>query len=150
MAKSRARPDEREEAFIASQRVAHLATADPNGEPSVVPICYAWDGARFYSPIDEKPKRRDRLLRRVRNVEATGRASLVFDHDEEDWGRIGWVLVRGAAVMLPPGAPGHAEAVVLLRRRYLQYRAMSLETAPLLTLTPDHVTSWGNLDVASS
>ena len=137
----------RQEAFIRRGRLAHLATVDAAGEPFVVPVCYAWDGERFYTPIDEKPKRRDRPLRRVRNVEATGRAALVFDHYEEDWDRLGWVLVRGAAEMLAPGAPGHTEAVALLRARYPQYRAMALEAAPLIAITPEQVTSWGRLSV---
>ncbi|HEU5423329.1 MAG TPA: TIGR03668 family PPOX class F420-dependent oxidoreductase [Nitrolancea sp.] len=144
---ARSLPDGREAAFIAAQRVAHLATAGAHGEPSLVPVCYAWDGARFFTPIDEKPKRRDRPLRRVRNVEATGRAALVFDHYEEDWDRLGWVLVHGAAEMLAPGAPGHTEAVALLRARYPQYRAMALEAAPLIAITPEQVTSWGRLSV---
>ncbi|HET7037964.1 MAG TPA: TIGR03668 family PPOX class F420-dependent oxidoreductase [Thermomicrobiaceae bacterium] len=142
---ARSLPDGREAAFIAAQRVAHLATADAAGEPSLVPVCYAWDGTRFFTPIDEKPKRRDRPLRRVQNIEASGRAALVFDHYEEDWGRLGWVLVRGSAALLAPGAPGHAEAVALLRARYPQYRAMALESAPLIAITPERVTSWGRL-----
>lgn len=55
------RANARQRAFIAAQRVARLATADSSGEPSVVPICYAYDGAHFYTPIDEKPKRTQRL-----------------------------------------------------------------------------------------
>ena len=137
--------DARQRAFIDAARVGRLATVDARGEPSVVPICYAYDGARFYSPIDEKPKRRDRPLRRVRNVGETGRATLVIDHYEEDWARLGWVLVRGRAALLEPGAPGHPEAVALLRARYPQYRAMALESAPIITLTPERIRSWGDL-----
>lgn len=137
--------DDRARTFVDAARVGHLATVDAHGEPSVVPVCYAYDGARFYSPIDEKPKRRDVPLRRVRNVAATGRATLVVDHYEEDWSRLGWVLVRGRAGLLAPGEPGHAEAVALLRARYPQYRSMALEAAPLVTLEPERVRAWGNL-----
>ena len=140
-----ASPDARQRAFIDAARVGRLATVDARGEPSVVPICYVYDGARFYSPIDEKPKRRDVTLRRVRNVGQTGRATLVIDHYEEDWTRLGWVLIRGRAALQEPGAPGHSEAVALLRARYPQYRAMALESAPLITLTPERIRSWGDL-----
>ncbi|MDI3340086.1 MAG: TIGR03668 family PPOX class F420-dependent oxidoreductase [Sphaerobacter sp.] len=136
----------RERAFIDRQRVGRLATVDPRGAPSVIPVCYAYDGMYFYTPIDEKPKRRDRPLRRVRNVEATGRAALVIDRYTEDWSRLGWVHARGRAWLLHPGAAGHAAAVALLRDRYPQYRAMALEAAPIIVLAPDRITSWGVLD----
>ncbi len=48
---------EAEAAFIDAQRVARLATADAEGNPHVIPVCYAFDGERFYTPLDEKPKR---------------------------------------------------------------------------------------------
>lgn len=141
-----ARAGARERAFIDRQRVGHLATVDARGAPSVVPVCYAYDGEYFYTPIDEKPKQRDRLLRRVRNVEATGRAALIIDRYDEDWSRLGWVHARGRAWILPPGAEGRATAVALLRERYAQYRAMALEAAPIIVLSPDRLTSWGVLD----
>ncbi len=47
---------EAEIAFVHAQRVARLATADAEGHPHLVPVCYAFDGERFYTPLDEKPK----------------------------------------------------------------------------------------------
>lgn len=141
-------PNARERAFIAAQRVARMATVDGRGEPSVVPICYAYDGTRFYTPIDEKPKQPGKTLKRVRNVETTGTVALVIDrYDDEDWSRLGWVMVRGRATLLHPEEPGHARAVVLLRERYSQYRTMALERAPIITITPTHFTGWGNLEI---
>ena len=59
-------------AFIRERRVAHLATADKAGRPSVVPVCYAVidDGGEpvIAMAIDEKPKGNPRQLRRVRNI----------------------------------------------------------------------------------
>ena len=48
--------DERTRQFIDSHRVARLATVDASGQPTVVPICYAFDGWCFYSAIDEETK----------------------------------------------------------------------------------------------
>lgn len=138
-------PHPRERAFIATARVGRLATVDARGEPFVVPVCFAYDGERLYTPIDEKPKRHDRPLKRVRNIEETGRAALVIDQYDEDWSRLGWVLIRGSAALLTPDAAGHAEAVALLRERYHQYRTMALESAPLIALTPERLRSWGEL-----
>ena len=44
-------------AFLASQRVGRLATADARGNPHVVPVCFAIEAATLYITIDEKPKR---------------------------------------------------------------------------------------------
>jgi PPOX class probable F420-dependent enzyme len=140
--------DERQRAFIASQRVARMATVDGHGEPSVVPICYAYDGTRFYTPIDDKPKQPGKRLKRVRNIEETGEAALVIDHYAEDWSRLGWVMIRGRAALLHPKEPGHATAVELLRERYPQYRAMALERAPIIAITPTHTASWGALEIS--
>lgn len=134
-----------ERAFVEAQRVGHLATVDASGEPHVVPVCYAYDGARFYTPIDEKPKRGERPLKRVRNVRETGRAALVVDRYDEDWSRLAWVMVRGRAEILEPGHPQHPRALALLRQRYPQYRTMMLERLPVIALVPERVASWGAL-----
>jgi coenzyme F420-0:L-glutamate ligase/coenzyme F420-1:gamma-L-glutamate ligase len=133
-----------EAAFVTAQRVARLATANGEGQPSVVPVCFAYDGERFYSPLDEKPKRvRPLALRRVRDLEARGDVTLLFDHYDDDWSRLGYVQVRGHGALVPAGSGVHAHALALLRARYPQYRAMNLEAQPAIAVTPEHVTSWG-------
>jgi len=133
--------------FAQSQRIGHLATTSVSGEPHVMPVCYACDGACFYIAIDEKPKRSGRTLQRVRNIEATGRAALVIDHyDDTDWSRLAWLHVRGPATMLDPSDPDHPRVIALLRERYPQYRAMRLEDAPVITIEAERVTSWGALE----
>ncbi len=135
---------EAEAAFVRAQRVARLATADADGHPHVVPVCYAFDGARFYTPLDEKPKRvAGNQLRRMRNIEARHEASLLVDRYDDDWSRLGYVLVHGRADVLMPEDARHAPALVLLRERYHQYRTMALETLPVIMITPDSVVSWG-------
>src|SRR5690242_11544080 len=108
----RERLTDAEASFVRSQRAGRLATADARGTPHVVPVCYAYDGARFFTPLDEKPKRTgDRALRRVRNIATRGEASLVIDRYDDDWSRLGYVLVTGKAELIEPGEPGHAEAL---------------------------------------
>lgn len=132
-------------AFLQAQRVAHLATSDADGHPHVVPVCYAFDGSRFYTPLDEKPKRvEQRRLRRVRNIEARHEAMLLIDRYDDDWSRLGYVQVYGHAALLMPGEAGHADALLLLRQRYAQYRSMALEEHPLIVITPQRVVAWGN------
>src|SRR5258708_31638509 len=133
-----------EAAFVRGQRVGRLATADADGHPHVVPVCYAFDGERFYTPLDEKPKRvAGKELRRVRNIEARHEASLVIDQYDDDWSRLGYVLVYGRAELLQPGDSLHPHALSLLRVRYFQYRTMDLEIHPVIVITPDSITSWG-------
>lgn len=131
-------------AFIQSQRVARLATSDEDGHPHVVPICFAFDGSRFSIALDEKPKRVEwRQLRRVRNIEARHEAMLLFDRYDDDWSRLAFVQVYGHADLLMPDAPGHADALLLLRERYVQYRSMKLEDHPVIVITPERVVAWG-------
>ncbi|MBO9405139.1 MAG: TIGR03668 family PPOX class F420-dependent oxidoreductase, partial [Thermomicrobium sp.] len=131
--------------FLEQQRVGHLATVSRGGEPHVVPVCYAVADDTIYTPIDEKPKQPGRTLRRVRNIEETGRAALVVDRYDEDWTQLGWVLLRGRAELLAPGSPEQARAVELLRQRYPQYRTMRLETQSMIALRIERVSVWGKL-----
>jgi len=109
----------------------------------VVPICFAFDGRAIYTAIDEKPKRvSPARLRRVRNIEANPHVALVVDAYDEDWRRLWYVLVLGTAAVLGPGAAGHTAAVARLRRKYPQYRAMRLETRPVLRITPRRIVAW--------
>ena len=129
-------------AFLEAQRVARLATVDETGRPHVLPVCFAALDGALYTPIDEKPKRGDpRALRRVRNILARPWVCLVADHYEDDWTRLAWLQVRGPAALVEDPAE-RARAFARLRDRYPQYRAMDLESRPLIRITPDRATSW--------
>jgi PPOX class probable F420-dependent enzyme len=130
--------------FLDKSRVGHLATADRNGAPHVIPVCYAVARDTLYVTVDEKPKRRDMPLKRVRNILENSQAGFVADHYDEDWLRLGWVMLRGAAEILETGAE-HDRAQKLLRARYPQYRAMNLAELPVIALRIARATSWGDL-----
>jgi PPOX class probable F420-dependent enzyme len=130
--------------FLDKSRVGHLATADRNGAPHVIPVCYAVAQGTLYVTVDEKPKRRDMPLKRVRNILENSQAGFVADHYDEDWRRLGWVMLRGAAEILETGAE-HDRAQELLRARYPQYRAMNLAELPVIALRIARATSWGDL-----
>jgi PPOX class probable F420-dependent enzyme len=133
-------------AFIEAQPVGRLATADEEGRPHVVPVCYARDGASFYIALDAKPKRvAHARLRRVRNILANPRAALVIDRYSDDWSALAYVLVRGAMALLPPGDAEHARAMALLRQRYPQYLAMPIDEQPAIVLRAESVVAWGAL-----
>lgn len=130
-------------AFVLEQRVARLATADAEGEPHVIPVCFAWADACFWIAIDEKPKR-STDLKRLRNIAANPRVSLLFDRYDDDWSRLGYVLVHGRAEVAPSGG-SEAEVLAALRERYAQYAGMALEERPLLQVRVERVVAWGML-----
>ena len=124
--------------------MARLATADEHGTPFLVPVCYAFDGTQFYIALDEKPKRVAHIqLRRVRNIEARHEASLLIDQYDDDWSQLGYILFHCKAEVIAPEHDQHGLALLLLRERYVQYRAMALESYPMIMLTPDTITAWG-------
>ena len=104
--------------LVADARVARLATIDPDGTPNVVPICYALDGDTLYSGVDQKPKSTTRL-RRLRNIERDPRVMLLVDHYEDEWEKVWWVRLRGAARLLS-GAEADPGIRVLVEK-YPQY-----------------------------
>ena len=135
--------------FLNSHRVARFATADPTGQPHVVPICYAVSGNSVYFTIDEKPKQlTDKPLKRIRNLQANPHIALVVDRYEEDWTQLGWVMVQGEAALLDHGEE-HTKAQRLLKVRYPQLYGMQISALPVIAVRIKHVVSWGNLRTAS-
>ena len=132
--------------FLAYCRVGHLATADARGTPHLVPVCFVVNQRALYMTIDQKPKSNPRALKRLRNIIENPVAAFVADRWDEDWTRLGWVMLRGPAEILTAGAE-HDRAQEWLRSRYLQYCGMELSKLPVIAVRIESVTSWGNLRV---
>ena len=131
--------------FLTFARIGHLATADAAGIPHNVPICFWFDGARFYFAIDEKPKRsRGMSLRRMRNIAENPNVAFVIDHYEELWSNLAYVLVHGRASVVDDPEE-YMLAMRSLRDKYPQYRAMALriENNPAVRIEPARVHVWG-------
>jgi PPOX class probable F420-dependent enzyme len=138
---------EAERRFAAHHRVAHLATADIRAVPHVMPVCFALLRETLYFSVDQKPKRSPATaLKRLRNIAANPAVAIVIDHYEDDWGRLGWVLLRGRAEILEAG-PEHRNAQELLRARYPQLKAMQIEHLPVIAVRIERSTSWGDLSL---
>ena len=134
-------PD-RERGFLLRRRIGHLATADVSGIPSVVPVCFALENDTLYTALDDKPKR-TRRPRRVRDLEANPHVAFIADRYDEEWSRLGWVMIRGEAHTLE-SSKEFESGCELLRRRYPQYATMTL--SPLVVIRILAVRSWGNMD----
>ena len=80
--------------FVSAAPVGRLATVGADGAPHVVPVCFVLVADTAYSAVDDKPKR-SRRLRRLANIEATGRACLLVDEYDDDWSRLRWVRLDG-------------------------------------------------------
>ena len=131
--------------FLDHHRVARFATADPGGQPHIVPICYAVSGDSVYFTIDEKPKRlTDKPLKRIRNLQQNPHVAFVVDRYDEDWTRLGWVMVQGEAALLDNGEE-HLKAQRQLKARYPQLDEMQISELPVIAIRIKRVVSWGNL-----
>ena len=134
-----------ERRFVDAQRVARLATADAQGEPHAVPVCFVLAGDALYIAIDEKPKRVPAMaLKRLRNIAENPAVAIIVDRYDEDWTRLAWVMLRGRAEILASGAE-HDRAQRLLVSRYPQLAAMRIEPLPVIAVRVIKVTSWGRL-----
>lgn len=136
-----------ERRYLETARVGRLATADSEGHPHVIPVCFTLADDAILTPIDEKPKGVGPTeLRRVRDIHTNPQVALVVDHYTEDWNALGWVQVRGTALQVSPDEPSHDLAVRALRAKYDQYAEHALEERPLIRIEPGHVVSWGQLE----
>jgi PPOX class probable F420-dependent enzyme len=127
-------------ALFASTRVARLATCDAGGQPHLVPITFALDGEVIVTAVDHKPKRTT-ALRRLANIAANSRVSVLADHYEDDWSRLWWVRADGTAAVVEPEAPAYRDAVARLAERYEQYRERPPE-GPAIAITVSRWSGW--------
>jgi PPOX class probable F420-dependent enzyme len=126
--------------LLTTARVGHLATAGADGRPHVVPVCFAWLPPVIYSAIDGKPKRTT-MLRRVRNIAATGRAAMVVDRWTENWKELAYLFVEGPAMLLEDGIE-RDEALILLTAKYPQYDDLPLVGNPVIKLIAERTVEW--------
>ncbi|MGH2560578.1 MAG: TIGR03668 family PPOX class F420-dependent oxidoreductase [Thermomicrobiales bacterium] len=133
--------------FVRNRRVGRLATADEQGNPYAVPVCFAVldgaDGPVIVSALDQKPKSRPlERLRRVQNILSRPEVALIVDDYAEDWERLAFVHIRGRARLIDPGEPRYDDAVAALRTKYPQYATMAIDAAPVIWIEAFSASSW--------
>ena len=124
---------------LSEARVARLATVDATGRPHLVPVVFALDGDTIYFAVDAKPKRTTHL-QRLRNIAANPAVCILADDYEEDWTRLWWVRVDGAASILED-SPQSDHALELLAGRYPQYRKTRPQ-GPVVAIKVHSITGW--------
>ena len=124
---------------FARSPVARLSTVSADSQPHVVPVVFAAVGDVIYTAVDGKPKS-GRPLRRLSNIAACPKVSLVVDHYDDDWDRLWWVRADGEARIHEHG-PEVEVAVRLLSAKYPQYQTVSLG-GPVIAISVRRWSSW--------
>lgn len=138
---------ETERKYVERARIGHLATADAEGRPQAVPVCFAFVDDHIVTAIDEKPQQGPPdSLRRSRDIRENPRVTLLVDHYTDDWSQLGWVQVRGTATHCTPREESHSLGTKALREKYEQYGDHDIGKRPLIRIEPGSVRSWGTLE----
>jgi PPOX class probable F420-dependent enzyme len=124
---------------LVSARVARLATVSAAGQPHLVPVTFAADGDTIHIAIDHKPKNTTRL-KRLANIAANPKVSLLADHYADDWTQLWWARADGEATVLT-GLPDTQPPIALLAARYPQYRSTP-PAGPVIAITVTTWTGW--------
>src|SRR2546429_3390478 len=85
--------------YLAEQRLGRIATVGPDGQPHVVPTSFRYNAE--HDAIDVGGLRMSQT-KKARDVERTGRASIVIDDVLPPW-QPRMIEVRGTAEVLPAG-----------------------------------------------
>ncbi|RSM86864.1 TIGR03668 family PPOX class F420-dependent oxidoreductase [Kibdelosporangium aridum] len=118
-------------------RVARLATVGKDGQPHIVPVTFAARDDVIVIAIDHKPKS-TRDLKRLRNIQANDRVSLLVDHYDEDWRHLWWIRADGTARITETAA----ERAWLIEK-YPQYQAIPPE-GPFILIRVTRQTAWSS------
>lgn len=119
--------------------VVRLATSDDVGQPHVVVTTFVVARGLIFSAVDSKPKR-GRNLKRLRNIQANPRVSVLADHYEDDWRQLWWARADGTAIVIE-SEQGMVEPIRLLGEKYWHYRKDRPE-GPVIAVTVDRWTGW--------
>ena len=128
-------------ARFAAARVARLATADAEGRPHLVPVCFALDGEDLVSAVDFKPKHTT-AMQRLANIRENPRVCVLVDeYDDANWSALWWARADGRAAVLDATQARAARALMVLRERYEQYR-LEEPPGPVIVIGVERWTGW--------
>jgi nitroimidazol reductase NimA-like FMN-containing flavoprotein (pyridoxamine 5'-phosphate oxidase superfamily) len=124
--------------FLTWARVVRVATADARGVPHVVPVCAVVDGDRIWFGTGDD-------ARKVKNLRANPRVTVVADDYTEAWDGLRGVMVTGEA-RLHAGGPRFRRARKLLYAKYPQYEsdaALEENDSVVVEVAPTRLFAWG-------
>ena len=91
--------------YLAGQRLGRIATVGPDGQPHVVPTSFRYNSE--HDAIDVGGLRMSQT-KKLRDVQRTGRASIVIDDVRPPW-QPRMIEVRGTAAVFPTGGKAFGE-----------------------------------------
>lgn len=124
--------------FVASARLAHLATTRSDSTPHVVPISPVLDLDRlvFATEIDTV---------KVRNIRANPFVAVCFDRYDEDWALLQQVLLYGAPYFIQTGMEFLRDRN-LLYEKFPQYESsapIEEATSVIVEVEIERASTWG-------
>lgn len=125
--------------MFSSAPVAVLTSVGADGAPHVVPVVFAVQHDVVFTAVDAKRKSTHRL-RRLANIAAEPRVSLLVDHYDDDWSQLWWVRADGVAEIHEAGE-AMAAGYALLRAKYHQYDRVALD-GPVVAVTVHRWSDW--------
>jgi general stress protein 26 len=128
---------EDERKLIDSQKVLRFNSLTSDGQIHSVPICFAFDGTRFFF----HRRRKDR--KRWHNVIEHNKVSLELDAYTEDWSGNAGILIYGTVKFIDSG-PKRDSGLARMRAKYLQYRGEHglRDSTSMVIFEPSKVISW--------
>ena len=130
--------------LVVNQLVARLATSTSTGEPYLIPVTFVLDANRILIVIDDKPKSGG-PLRRVRNIVENSSVAVLFDHYEDDWNQLWWLLIRGNGEILQFddfSEDQQSNIPVLFKKKYHQYSDLIFYEKTFISISIKTVSSW--------
>jgi PPOX class probable F420-dependent enzyme len=126
--------------MLRHSRVARLGLVDERDRPRVLPVTFALADGVAWSAVDDKPKRGEGELARVRFLRRRAAAALTADRYDDDWSALAWVQLLGEVSLIEDRDRAGA-GLDALRAKYSQY-AEREPPGPFLRLEPERALCW--------
>ena len=127
------------EKFLRSQKILHLATIDSSGDPHIVPVWYMYTNKKFYIGTDTK-------TRKARNIKKNSKVSFCVDTGIKSPDIIG-VMGTGKAKLILKKDIVELLAKKILLRYFKSLKNKSAQqlldqTDCIIQITPKKITDW--------
>ena len=125
--------------FLRSQKILHLATIDPSGNPHIVPVWYMYTNKKFYIGTNTKTKK-------AKNIKKNSKVSFCVDTGIKSPGIFGVMGVGRARLILKMDKVKALAKKILLRyfKNLENQSAQQLlnQTDCVIEITPKKITNW--------
>lgn len=124
--------------FLREQKILHLATIDPKGNPHLVPVWYKYAAKKFYIGTNTKTAK-------AKNIQKNNAVS--FCVDAGVWHPIHGIMGVGRARLITEKSKVEKIAGQILLRYFKSLdersaRQLLDETDCIIEITPEKITSW--------